>query len=55
MITDEKEGPLQAMELRDFVLAVGARTPAPGGGAVAALVASLVRTAAVTSCCDVML
>ena len=42
MIHEEKEGPLAAMSVRDFVMTVGARSATPGGGSVAALVASLV-------------
>ena len=42
MIHEDKEGPLAAMSVRDFVMTVGARSATPGGGSVAALVASLV-------------
>ena len=42
MITGDGDGPLVSMSVKDFVLAVGARTAAPGGGSVAALCASLV-------------
>ncbi|XP_060081150.1 formimidoyltransferase-cyclodeaminase-like, partial [Ylistrum balloti] len=41
MIADEKEGPLISMEIRDFILTVGSRSPTPGGGSVAALSAAL--------------
>ncbi|KAK3109046.1 hypothetical protein FSP39_021791 [Pinctada imbricata] len=41
MISDDKDGPLISMDVRDFVLTVGSRSPAPGGGSVAALSASL--------------
>ena len=44
MVQDEKDGPLVQMDLRDFVMTVGARSPSPGGGSVSALVAALVRT-----------
>ena len=43
MIADEREGPLVSMDLKDFILTVGSRSPSPGGGSVAALAASLVR------------
>ena len=39
----DKDGPLVTMSLREFVENVSDRSPAPGGGSVAALVASLVR------------
>ena len=42
MITEEKYGPLAQMEVKDFVFTVGARSPSPGGGSVAALTASMV-------------
>ena len=42
MIAEDKEGPLVSMDLKDFVYTVGARTPSPGGGSVAALTASMV-------------
>lgn len=41
MISSEHEGPLATMDLKDFVLTVGSRSPSPGGGSVAALCASL--------------
>ena len=41
---DDPTGPLASLSARDFVLSVGARTPAPGGGSVAALVGALVRS-----------
>jgi glutamate formiminotransferase/formiminotetrahydrofolate cyclodeaminase len=41
MVRDEGEAPLASSSVRDFVAQVGARTPAPGGGSVAALVAAL--------------
>lgn len=41
MIQPEKEGPLANMDVRDFILTVGSRSPSPGGGSVAALCASL--------------
>ena len=42
MITEERYGPLATMELKDFIMTVGARSPSPGGGSVAALVATMV-------------
>ena len=42
MIAEEKYGPLAQMEIKDFVFTVGARSPSPGGGSVAALTASMV-------------
>ena len=42
MITEERYGPLAQMEVKDFVFTVGARSPSPGGGSVAALSASMV-------------
>ncbi len=41
MIQEDKNEPLASMTVRDFVEIVGARTSAPGGGSVAALLASL--------------
>jgi glutamate formiminotransferase/formiminotetrahydrofolate cyclodeaminase len=41
MVADAGDAPLAAGSLREFVARVGARTPAPGGGAVSALVAAL--------------
>jgi len=42
MVDKERDGPLVSMDLKDFILTVGARSPTPGGGSVAALTASLV-------------
>ena len=42
MIQDEREGPLCSMDVKDFILTVGSRSPSPGGGSVSALAASLV-------------
>lgn len=42
MIQTEHEGPLATMDVKDFVLTVGSRSPSPGGGSVAALCASMV-------------
>lgn len=42
MIADEREGPLASMDVKDFILTVGSRSPSPGGGSVTALAASLV-------------
>jgi glutamate formiminotransferase/formiminotetrahydrofolate cyclodeaminase len=41
MVADEGETPLASSPVRDFVRSVGARTPAPGGGSVSALMAAL--------------
>lgn len=41
MTQPEKEGALASMELKDFILTVGSRSPSPGGGSVAALASSL--------------
>ena len=41
-MAEETVGPLAQMDVRDFVLTVGARSPSPGGGSVSALVATLV-------------
>ncbi|HUP89956.1 MAG TPA: cyclodeaminase/cyclohydrolase family protein, partial [Longimicrobiales bacterium] len=41
MIDDRSDGPLIGKTVREFVEAVGARTPAPGGGSAAALIAAL--------------
>lgn len=41
MIREEGTEPLASMSVRDFVELVGARTSAPGGGSVSALIASL--------------
>ena len=42
MIQDDREGPLVSMDVRDFIMTVGSRSPSPGGGSVSALAASLV-------------
>lgn len=44
MLPDRNIGPLVTKTLKEFILTVGARAPAPGGGSVAATVAALVRT-----------
>ncbi|MEO8446482.1 MAG: glutamate formimidoyltransferase [bacterium] len=41
MIREENSEPLASLSVRDFVELVGARTSAPGGGSVSALVAAL--------------
>ena len=41
MIEQESDGPLASMSVREFVEAVGARTSAPGGGSVSALMGAL--------------
>ena len=42
MIQPEREGALASMDLKDFIMTVGSRSPSPGGGSVAALCSSLV-------------
>lgn len=42
MIPNDREGPLMSMDVKDFVLTIGSRSPSPGGGSVAALCGSLV-------------
>jgi len=42
MVDKEKDGPLVSMTVKDFILTVGARSPTPGGGSVAALTATMV-------------
>lgn len=42
MVDKERDGPLVSMDVKDFILTVGARSPSPGGGSVAALTATLV-------------
>ncbi|XP_025096072.1 formimidoyltransferase-cyclodeaminase-like [Pomacea canaliculata] len=41
MIPNDREGPLMSMDVKDFVLTIGSRSPSPGGGSVAALCGSL--------------
>jgi len=41
MVERERDGPLVSMDVKDFILTVGARSPTPGGGCVAALTATL--------------
>ncbi len=41
MIPDAEDEPLASMSVRSFVELVGARTPAPGGGSAAALIAAV--------------
>ncbi|XP_005089955.1 formimidoyltransferase-cyclodeaminase [Aplysia californica] len=41
MIQPEREGALVGMDLKDFIMTVGSRSPSPGGGSVAALCSSL--------------
>ena len=36
------DGPLVSMDMKDFIMTVGSRSPSPGGGSVAALCASVV-------------
>jgi glutamate formiminotransferase/formiminotetrahydrofolate cyclodeaminase len=40
-VAGEADAPLASSSVRDFVRAVGARTPAPGGGSASALIAAL--------------
>jgi len=47
MVDKEHDGPLVSMDLKEFVLNVGSRSPTPGGGSVAALTAALVSTLSV--------
>ena len=42
MVSEERDGPLMLMDMRDFVLSVGARSASPGGGSVAAFTAPMV-------------
>ena len=42
MIDKEHDGPLVSMDVKEFILTVGARSPTPGGGSVAAVTAALV-------------
>ena len=42
MIQEDRDGPLISMGVKEFVMTVGARSPSPGGGSVAALTATLV-------------
>ena len=42
MIQDDRDGPLISMDVRDFIMTVGSRSPSPGGGSVSAFAASLV-------------
>ena len=44
MVGDEPDGPLVSMDVREFVMAIGARSASPGGGTVAALTSTLVCT-----------
>jgi len=41
MIAEDSSEPLASLTVRNFVELVGARTSAPGGGSVSALIASL--------------
>lgn len=41
MTQSERDGPLASMDVKDFILTVGSRSPTPGGGSVAALSSSL--------------
>ncbi|XP_050418214.1 formimidoyltransferase-cyclodeaminase [Patella vulgata] len=41
MIHSDTDGPLVSMEVKDFILTVGSRSPTPGGGSVAAMSAAL--------------
>ncbi|XP_046369609.2 formimidoyltransferase-cyclodeaminase-like [Haliotis rufescens] len=41
MIRADEDGPLVSMDVKDFIMTVGSRSPSPGGGSVAALCASV--------------
>ncbi|ESP01789.1 hypothetical protein LOTGIDRAFT_139083 [Lottia gigantea] len=41
MVQNDTDGPLVSMEVKDFILTVGSRSPTPGGGSVAAMSAAL--------------
>lgn len=41
MVESERDGPLLSMDVKEFILTVGARSPTPGGGSVAALTATM--------------
>ncbi|XP_013789948.1 formimidoyltransferase-cyclodeaminase-like, partial [Limulus polyphemus] len=49
MLPDQRVGPLAKKTVQDFVEAVAARSPAPGGGSVAAAVATMVSGGAYVS------
>lgn len=42
MISDDHDGPLVSMDMKDFILTVGSRSATPGGGSVSALAGALV-------------
>ena len=42
MVEKDKDGPLISMDIKEFVMTIGARSPTPGGGSVAALTATMV-------------
>ena len=42
MVESVSDGPLTSMALKSFILNVGARSPAPGGGSVAAAIGAMV-------------
>ncbi|XP_041365055.1 formimidoyltransferase-cyclodeaminase-like [Gigantopelta aegis] len=41
MVQSDMDGPLVSMDVKDFIMTVGSRSPSPGGGSVAALCASV--------------
>lgn len=43
------DGPLVSKSLKDFILSIGARTSAPGGGSAAAAIGAIVSTTMVSS------
>ena len=42
MVGEDPDGPLVQMDIREFIMAIGARSASPGGGTVAALTSTLV-------------
>ena len=53
MVDKERDGPLISMDVKDFILTVGARSPTPGGGSVAALTVTLVSVAVALNRCRI--
>ena len=45
MTQSDTDGALASMDLKDFILTLGSRSPSPGGGSVAALASSVVSSA----------
>lgn len=50
MVESVSDGPLTSMALKSFILNVGARSPAPGGGSVAAAIGAMVRSLGLRCC-----